>query len=1645
MSILVKPYEISVWDDIWDTTWQKFVEKRLIIIGTDTMQTQNKVLEPTLTRNVNGTKKMSFKMYKKYIDRETGEEVDNPFMKYLISERKIKLKYEQDETGADKWYDFIIKNINETSTNYLYQFDLEDAIVQELSKNGFGITLDAQLNNNMGTATELANKVLMDTDWTVENGDKLVQEVKEHLVYVTPPNTLSNAWCLKNSGDNYDSEGVVEESTALDLTNKTVLAFYSSCTSKPHRFQFIVLPSDYIETNEENVIINKDCQYFIECGPDDWCDANVYEEALPDKELRELYGFILPKGWKVQDQGSATEGDKDTTVSYKYRGNRFGYAQQAVYLPKLDRYVNKYNHVYEDEEGEEQTEAVYGYVDNEYVSPVLMTNLISNTEFKNTSGWKGVAYGNLEEGQEKPKSEDKPSVENVYGTIEGTFVPAMDDLSAGQLKDPDEYAAYMKLTFPETDNTTGYVPAVINSGPYDNRTLIGKITEGDEWALYVEGRTTKDLADLSFTLEESLYTSDNGCYIPVAEANRKITFTESNEGNAKIFKFTKCDYDEKSFKKQMKLRLVITCDTPGEYYIKTIELHKVVRDKDNNIIRLNAQPDKIEEGIVNAKYFYFTEEAYNTATTKDEIKYIHTADKAEPSTFKPVYNTGAEKIRSITAKESNYFNILQSIAETFEAWLDLKIIRDPESGAVTDKIVSFKKYSGGDNYAAFRYGVNLKDITRTTESKQIVTKLIVKNNSNDLAKNGFCTIQRAPSNISGENYIYDFQYYHNTGLLEADKYLNELYYTEEAQGPDIPGYENETTTPTNIQGYFPRLKKLNNQLTDINEKMSGLSQELLQLKAEKEVADAAYEAAESGIEQTSEDFEILTGFGITAYTVKQITNSNTLERLNEWSEDEKTASLNSPSYLVSQELIDTEKYPTLSLTLNTETFAYSLEATRVATEEALKTINATLYTPISIDPVDEDSEWIYQAISIKISFKSKATAVTDYTTATVSGTYNAVDTTRSDVNKLLTEYLTYQREKEKFNNEKDRLTSLIDGEKGKQKQYDDLKQQFENIRDNQKSLLNKTFFQKYSRFIQEGTWIDEQYVDDEKYYNDAQTVLYNSCYPKVGYIINVLSLSRLPGYEFFRFDIGEKTYIEDEEFFGVDEKGYPNRMEIIITEMSEHLDNPSANSIKVQNFKNQFQDLFQKITATVQQTQYNEGTYKKGAKLIEATNEKKNEFLLDSLSDPASVLSNAGQNEVVWDNAGITVTNKNNRSEQLRLVSSGIMFSTDSDGGPKWSTGITPQGISANKILAGSINTGEISLMNGKDTSFIWNAFGINAFDYEIENGTVTNVNKSKFVRFDKNGIYGINGGANADVWTPEDIAEIDSKATFALTWEGLKVTDSNGVVARIGNIHNSIIDITDTNGNSIFKVSNTGGLEVRGDIYATGGTIGNMTIIDAENAIRNAMQAEVDTQNFSWKFDSASGLYMYNGEQKDDDVVFKVYKPEEEEKYEAWIKGHVEASSGQIGNLSITEDALAGGVNEDNPIGVAGMYYGNDWTAASLVEEGETSPIRFYAGINEYTKTTNDDGEPVVTAEANFAVLEDGSVYMESGSLGSKTKLQNSSGNSLSFDDFIQKHNDLDEAVGKYVTSELDQQYQSAKITFDNFTVVAEEGSDVY
>jgi hypothetical protein len=76
--------------------------------------------------------------------------------------------------------------------------------------------------------------------------------------------------------------------------------------------------------------------------------------------------------------------------------------------------------------------------------------------------------------------------------------------------------------------------------------------------------------------------------------------------------------------------------------------------------------------------------------------------------------------------------------------------------------------------------------------------------------------------------------------------------------------------------------------------------------------------------------------------------------------------------------------------------------------------------------------------------------------------------------------------------------------------------------------------------------------------------------------------------------------------------------------------------------------------------------------------------------------------------------------------------------------------------------------MNGNNSAFRWDDKGLAA--YYQEAGVY---NSSKFVRFDHNGIYGILAN---DEWTGND-NDIHNSASFALTWSGFSLRNSDGSV----------------------------------------------------------------------------------------------------------------------------------------------------------------------------------------------------------------------------------------------------------------------------
>jgi hypothetical protein len=94
--------------------------------------------------------------------------------------------------------------------------------------------------NNVGDAKDLASYVLSETDWNIDS-EVFVQTVDDALVYVKLPADLSklNIYHIKDQVAPYTS-GITEElltdSEKIDMQNATVLAFYSCCKNKPHRF-----------------------------------------------------------------------------------------------------------------------------------------------------------------------------------------------------------------------------------------------------------------------------------------------------------------------------------------------------------------------------------------------------------------------------------------------------------------------------------------------------------------------------------------------------------------------------------------------------------------------------------------------------------------------------------------------------------------------------------------------------------------------------------------------------------------------------------------------------------------------------------------------------------------------------------------------------------------------------------------------------------------------------------------------------------------------------------------------------------------------------------------------------------------------------------------------------------------------------------------------------------------------------------------------------------------------------------------------------------------------------------------------------------------------------------------------------------------
>lgn len=1223
-------YEISLWEDYQVTSdgGSYFDERKLCVIGSDSMTAQACAIEPTLTENINGTHTFTFKMFYTYTDTITGEKYENPFSKLLTNERKIKVKWK------NKWYDFVIKNIDEDSAGKSTTYTCTDLFINELGKNGYNLIFDTELENNIGTAGELVQKVLENTTWRYDtSSDELIQKIKEAVYKKT---TQSSFNAIKQSADG--------DTTVSIPSGKDILVYYSQISK--------LLDMKNNETRQT------ECQFLYSADP--------YKTEYNDMLVVNGECYVVEFNWRRSgDQFTASINNQNIItidlangVSNEYQAERLVKSQISEYDQLLDRFVNLYKDSDEND--------IYGLQTIEYSDPQIVINLIVNpNNFVNTQGWIPATGVETPIFKAWPEYNSQTSIGSyvaksylkIYtGNIDnrlfesniGYFTPNSADIKNGDIKGIQIGDKYI-FRFKAIENRNDSSGKSIDPSTLDYIKASGKITP-----------SITDGTDQYFNIGTPVWNDRDEWLEYTLTCNKSCSVNDI---------------------KNLKLRLTLS----AVCWVENIEFFKYVEgapsyDSDE---RVRIDPGQVDlSSIVNTYYKYYPKD-HAGAQKIEDLVYLYSSTE-NTDLYTPVYNN-YEKINTISIKESNRFNILQEIAETFQCWIYFNIEHD-ETGKIQidedglpKKYVRIVKEIGDRTGFCFEYGIDLKSISRQVNSDSIATKVIIPSNTNEFGKNGFCSIARSRENYSKENFIINLEYYANQGIIDREQIQRDLYSKDDEH----------------YIGYYYHLYEINEQY-DINTDILAQKQlELVKQQSQQTVYDQYIKAA---IEQ----------LGSNESDMCELAGVDTFEQANQYAKDhannDKVQALMNAHAQTQQKIIE---YTDLLDNINTA----------------------------------------------------------------VSGLENYIASLKEDQE----EYL------------------------------EDLNE------------LHNAFNKKYANYLFEGTWKDDSFVDDDKYYLAGLEVAYTSSRPQVQYTFDVLRLSSLEEFSSKIFNLGDICYVQDREFFGYVDKFTPYKEEVLISELISYFDTPEKDVIKVQNYRTQFDDLFSRITAATQSLEYSQGQFTRAAEQINPDNTLQFDLLQDTFDKNKNLVLSASNQNVAWDNTGITVTDSVNVGNKLRVMAGGVFVTND--GGNTWKNAIRGDGISTDLLTAGRINTSDIYVYDGSSPAFRWDNKGIIAYSHSLVNiepdeplllsvnnevEQIDRPNFSKYVRFSEFGIYGYNANEEVIHETEQQIWD-DENCKFGLTWKGffLRGGADDGANLTIQNIGNELtFELSGGSGDSTLSMS---------------------------------------------------------------------------------------------------------------------------------------------------------------------------------------------------------------------------------------------------
>lgn len=1485
MAIQKREYELSIWTETLNTDGTKS-EQKIGVIGAHDMTYDGRATLIKLQTKSNGTHNLTFQMPDKYFDNKLGDFVQNEFKDWVTNERKVKLHYK------NEWFEFFIKNekLNKKYKSYMRDYICTDAYIDELARNGYGITFDTELYNNVeeiGTFTEeiidgtqweyhaenntgdftefleerlfripvkqftsingyklkfdiesdkVIHNVYTDEERPMEMGDDLARienyfwdnysddngfeligdsnlvEGIENDGYIYVPYSQLN-FCYVTSGENgNDTNNFIPatEEAVSDTIDGVTSYLLSPPTIDPNGLiQFIALPKGCeVHIDESGLILNKEYSYVMtvkqwnELVAKNWWyifeqysdkSGTKYKEITKDNENHSFYGnkVVVYEGYLEDINGTEVRNGKRFFISDRSEINISEEVDQyvTVYKNKSSEYSVDGLYTNDDWYGGTSDYRVCSKIATRQIIPQLARNYIQNGyNFKNTSGWEVMKYN------------DELGVTSASIKIIGLS----DNGQVSEAQDTNKTALQLTKMTGATGSDTDY-NTIINFGAIGQQ----KTIEKDK--VYCIGAKLPSnqygVQHIDIIIAEGEIKGQGEYVIKDGEENNKIVISFSSEkysddGSFCLIRPTKTIKNPYIFIKdgltsrtyplyfeELYLFEAYTKgidffpaqgEEPGGYY-KYSGRDVMLNESNASLIQKLGQQSYYKSGIFTGKEIknrvlfekdvlagdtyeykrYFIQQL----KTKEEEPQAYDTFMAKTYTSPDKFSEEGLPLNAADYSEDDYDIITNYIdLNQCKYYLGNVGAADCDCNLNGGQLCMYQKYG----YCPYRF---------QTEKHCRRTRTL-----NGSKSNRFNLTQE----VSKIFEVYPMYYLEHevNGAIKKDedgKPIKKIFYVTEKGVENKVGfrYEKNLSSISRTIASDQIVTKL--YVEDVDSELSRTS--LCSIKTALDnpskdsfIIDFSYYIAKGmldkdqvmrdlyGIDKDNNSFAFLKKLGYYNGEYDKLTNKITNLQNQSFTELEANVLVNLTGIETAQKELykiqkQMDKYKgkmtSTSDADNNDTYLNYVEKYKEQQEILMGLVNDTFYTEgiCSIDDVDaKDFLGNHSIIDIKEDY------YTNHNLICLTG--------------MLGQYcVQYQQIKE--------------WKKERAKYLKDI------------NTISELFFKRYEPYLKEGTWSDSNYLTDEAYYHDAVAVAAEGAIPKVSYDISVVPLGILN--EDYEIGVCDTTYVEDIGMFGVSQiTGLPNRLKVIISELNEDLDVPSNDTIRVQNFTTQFEDLFEQVTASIQSLSFNENIYKRASNFT-ATQNVQTDSLQGTLDANNLTLLNTSEENIKLDAQGQAGSNINNHNNKYKLTGEGLFFSTD--GGESWSVGVSPDGINADYIKAGTLDASRIRIIDGQYLYFLWDKSGITAYrePKKVDNDTIFG---GDYARFNKYGLSLVEGNK----------VRLRSGYAYSGTEGTANAEDPSTIGREIG------FFLYDDNGRPIFSTSaldsNTARLNLTGEMF---------------------------------------------------------------------------------------------------------------------------------------------------------------------------------------------------------------------------------------